>query len=438
MLLLHQGDDLFVDSVLGIGRAGQARISAEILVVDRLQGYHVKVLAHAVAGDHCPGELGCLFDIVGRAGGDRPEDQLLRGPSAGVSRDLVLQFFLVHQIVVVLLHLKGISQSAGGAGNNRDFLYGSRVGLFRRNKRMPDLVIGDDFLLVVRENGVFLLVACDDHFNALFQIRLCRERPSVAHGAQRGLVDNIRQFRAGRARRHPRDLQEVHIIRDLDFLRMHLQDGLAPFQVRELHGNTAVKASGPGQGRVQGFGPVCSRQNDDAGVAVEAVHLRQELVERLLPLVISADVASAAALLSDGVDFVDKDDTGGLLLGLAEQIAHLGRAHADEHLDEFRSGHGEEGYTRLARYGLGKHRLAGSRRADQQNAFGHLSPDLAVFLRILQILDDLLEVFLRLVHAFHIAEANTVGRLHINLCVGLAHIEHQGPGASAGLVHHLF
>ena len=303
---------------------------------------------------------------------------------------------------------------------------------------MPNLVVGDDFLLVVRENGIFLLIAGDHHFDALFQIRLCRKLPSVAHGAQGGLVDNIGQFRAGSARRHTGDLQEVHVIRDLDFLRMHLQDGFAPFQVRELHRDAAVKASRPGQGRIQGFGPVCGRQNDDAGVAVEAVHLCQELIERLLPLVISADAAAAAALLPDGVDFVDKDDAGGFLLGLAKQVAHLGRAHAHEHLDKFRSGHGEEGYIRLARDGLGQHRLTGSRRADQQNALGHLGTDLAVFLRIFQILDDLLEVFFRLVHAFHIAEANAVGRLHIDLRVGLAHIEHQGPGAAAGLVHHLF
>ena len=299
-------------------------------------------------------------------------------------------------------------------------------------------MIGDDFLLVVRENGVFLLVAGDDHFDALFQVRLGCKLPSVTHRTQRGLVDNIGQLRAGGARRHAGNLQKVHVIRDLDFLRMHLQDGFAPFQVRKLHGDTAVKTAGPGQGRIQRFRPVGCRQNDDAGIAVEAVHLRQELVERLLPLVISAHATAAAALLSDGVDFVDKDDAGRFLLGLAEQVAHLGRAHADKHLDKFRSRHGEKRHIRLARNGLGEHRLAGSRRADQQNALWHLGADLAVFLRIFQILDDLLEVFFRLVHAFHIAEANAVRRFHIDLRVGLAHIEHQGSGSAAGLVHHLF
>ena len=136
-------------------------------------------------------------------------------------------------------------------------------------------------------------------------------------------------------------------------------------------------------------------------------------------------MTAAAALLSDGVDFVDEDDAGSFLLGLAEQVANFRRAHADEHLNKLRAGHGEERHVRLARNGLGKHRLTGSRRADQQNALGHLCTNLAVFLRILQILDDLLQVFFRLVHAFHIAEADAVRRFHIDLCVGFAHVEHQ-------------
>ena len=94
---------------------------------------------------------------------------------------------------------------------------------------MPDLVIGNDLLLVVGENGIFLLVAGDNHFDALLEVCLCRKLPSVTYCPQRGLVDNVGQFRAGSARRHTRDLQEVHIIRDLDFLRMHLQDGFTPF-----------------------------------------------------------------------------------------------------------------------------------------------------------------------------------------------------------------
>jgi hypothetical protein len=72
---------------------------------------------------------------------------------------------------------------------------------------------------------------------------------------------------------------------------------------------------------------------------VEAVHLDQELVEGLLPLVVPAAQAGAA-VAADGVDLVDEDDGGRLGLGLLEEVAHAAGADAHEHLDEVRARHG--------------------------------------------------------------------------------------------------
>jgi hypothetical protein len=80
-------------------------------------------------------------------------------------------------------------------------------------------------------------------------------------------------------------------------------------------------------------GPVGGRHHDDAEVGLEAVHLDQHLVQRLLALVVAAAQAGTA-VAADGVDLVDEDDAGRALLGLLEHVAHAGRAHADEHLDE--------------------------------------------------------------------------------------------------------
>ena len=60
---------------------------------------------------------------------------------------------------------------------------------------------------------------------------------------------------------------------------------------------------------------------------------RRELVQRLLALVVAAAEAGAA-MTADGVDFVDEDDAGRVLLGLLEHVAHAAGADADEHLDE--------------------------------------------------------------------------------------------------------
>ena len=242
--------------------------------------------------------------------------------------------------------------------------------LHRRHERVADLVVGDDLLLLVGHDGVLLLVAGDDDLDALFQVCLRGKASAVAHGAQRCFVHDVGKLRAGSAGGHARDLVEVDVLGDLDLLRVDLQDSLASLEVGQLHRHAAVEAARARERGVEGFGAVRGGENDDAVVALKAVHFGEQLVQGLLALVVAA-VLAAAALLANGVDLVDEDDAGGLLLGLLEEVAHLARAHADEHFDKFRAGHREERHIRLAGDRLGEHRFTGSRRADEQNALGH-------------------------------------------------------------------
>ena len=159
---------------------------------------------------------------------------------------------------------------------------------------------------------------------------------------------------------------------------MDLENVLAALEIRELHRHAAVETAGSCQGGIKRFRTVGRGKDDDAGVALKAIHLRQQLIQRLLAFIVSADIARAS-LLADGVDLIDKDNAGCLFLGLLEQVTHLRRAHADEHFHKFRTAHGEERHVRLAGDGLGQHRFAGSGRADKQNAFRHLRADLLVF-----------------------------------------------------------
>ena len=54
--------------------------------------------------------------------------------------------------------------------------------------------------------------------------------------------------------------------------------------------------------------PVGRGDDDDAAVRLEAVHLDEQLVQRLLALFVAERVAAAAA--ADGVELVDEDDAG--------------------------------------------------------------------------------------------------------------------------------
>ena len=132
---------------------------------------------------------------------------------------------------------------------------------------------------------------------------------------------------------------------------MQAQDALAALQIGQLDGHAAVKTARAGQRRVQGFRAVRRRQDDDALRGVKAVHLGQQLVQRLLALVVAAKVGAAVTLLADRIDLINKDDAGRFFTRLLEQVAHLGRAHADEHLHKLTAGDGEERHTGLTSHG---------------------------------------------------------------------------------------
>ena len=146
-----------------------------------------------------------------------------------------------------------------------------------------------------------------------------------------------------------------------------LQDALAALDVGARHDDAAIEAARAQQRRVEHVGAVGRGDDDDALVRLEAVHLDEELVQRLLALVVTAAEAGAA-VAADRVDLVDEDDAGRVLLALLEQVAHAAGADADEHLDEVRAGDAEERHARLARDGAREQRLAGARRAHHQDA----------------------------------------------------------------------
>ena len=145
-------------------------------------------------------------------------------------------------------------------------------------------------------------------------------------------------------------------------LDVDLEDLQAALHVRAVEDDLAVEAAGAQQRRVEHVGPVGGGDDDDVGVRVEAVHLDEDLVERLLALVVRAAEAGAA-LAADRVDLVHEHDAGAVALGLVEQVAHAAGADAHEHLDELRAGDAEERHARLAGDGAREERLAGAWRA---------------------------------------------------------------------------
>ena len=155
-----------------------------------------------------------------------------------------------------------------------------------------------------------------------------------------------------------------------------------PLRSGPVDGDLTVEAARAQQGGIEDVGPVGGRDHDDVVLGLEAVHLDQQLIERLLALVVTA-AETGAAMAADRVDLVHEDDAGRILLGLLEQVAHARGADADEHLHEVRARDREERHARLTRDRAGQQRLAGARRAVEQHALRDPRAERLELLRVL-------------------------------------------------------
>ena len=82
---VHNGLDLLVDEAgdfLGVAAGLGHSAANEDLVALAGVGDGAQLLAHAVLGDHVPGDGGGLLDVARGASGDIPQHQLLGHPAA--------------------------------------------------------------------------------------------------------------------------------------------------------------------------------------------------------------------------------------------------------------------------------------------------------------------------------------------------------------------
>ena len=256
----------------------------------------------------------------------------------------------------------------------------------------------------------------------------------AACGEQRGLVDHVRQVgtrEPGRAAG-----EDGHVDRRVERLaaRVHLQDRLASLEVGTIDHHLSVEAAGPEQRRVQDVGTVRRGHQDHGRPLIEAVHLDQELVQRLLALVVAAAEAGAA-VTTDGIDLVDEHDRGRRRFRLLEQVADARGAHAHEHLHEVGAADREERHPRFAGNGAREQRLAGARWSEQEHTPRDLRAHRLELGRGLQVLLDLLELLDRVVHAGDVGERRLRLVLRDGLVPAAAELHH-APTAALRAVHH--
>jgi hypothetical protein len=116
----------------------------------------------------------------------------------------------------------------------------------------------------------------------------------AAHGEQRRLVHEVGEIGA----RHPgsatRERGDVHVVAHRLVAQVNFENPLAAAQVGRVDDDLPVEPTRAQQRRIEHVGTVRRGDEDDAFVALEAVHLHEQLVERLLALVVPAAQAGAA------------------------------------------------------------------------------------------------------------------------------------------------
>ncbi len=290
-----------------------------------------------------------------------PSDKLLGHAAAEAHGDLV-QHPLHRLGEHVLLRDEHRAAEAAPARDDRHLVDGHvAVVQDALDQRVAGLVVGRELLLVVVHQAAALAAELD-LLAGVLDVGGLDLLAVAAGGEERRLVQEVGELGAGKPGCPARDDAEVDVVGQVELARVDAQDLLAADHVGKVHVDLAVEAARPQERAVEDVRAVGGGDDDDALGRVEAVHLDQERVERLLALVVAAAQARAA-LAADGVDLVDEDEARGALAALLEHVAHARGADADEHLDEVGARDAEEGHVGLARDGLGEEGLARSRRA---------------------------------------------------------------------------
>ena len=310
------------------------------------------MVAHAVLGHHISGDGRRALDVVGGAGRHRLEFQLLRGAAAEEAHDHVVQFRLGVEVFFLFRDLHDVAERAHSAGHDRDLLHGFGVLLHGADEGVAHLVVGDDPPLLLVHDAVLLFLADQDLLDGFEEVLLGHVFAPVLDGVDRRLVDHVGQVAADRAARRERDLLQVHALVHLHVAGVHLQDRDAALEVRPLHDDPPVEAARSQERLVEDLRAVGRADDQDALGRLKAVHLGEQLVQGLLPLLVAAVARIAAA--PDRVDLVDEDDAGGVLVRFPEQVAHTGGADAHVEFNEIRSRQREERHMRLAGHRLGE------------------------------------------------------------------------------------
>mmetsp|Transcript_22299 Transcript_22299/g.66991 ORF Transcript_22299/g.66991 Transcript_22299/m.66991 type:complete len:408 (-) Transcript_22299:1221-2444(-) len=310
--LVRNAADCVVDlgaELLGVAGAHEATL------VD-CDGAHVR---HAELRDHGASHALHLLQVAARAARDlgAPEDDLLRGAAAERAGDARLHGVQGDEALVLVRREPG--QALGlAAGHQGDLVHRVVVRQQRAHECVACFVVGDELLGgVVGQRAA--LKAGDDAVRRVVDL-LLRDLLLVPARSEDGrLVHKVLEVGPAEAGRAPGHIRELYLICNPFVFQVHLQNLLTALHVWQANCYAAVEAARPKERIIQNIRAVGGCHDNDTRVSLKPIHLSEDLVQRLLPLIVPAAHAGAA-LPPDCINLVDEDDAGRLLLGLLEDI----------------------------------------------------------------------------------------------------------------------
>jgi hypothetical protein len=117
---------------------------------------------------------------------------------------------------------------------------------------------------------------------------------------------------------------------------VNFENLFAAAYVRQANHDLSIETARPEQRRVEHVWSVSGSDNNYAVINLKTIHFDEQLVQRLLTLVMPTAKAGAT-MAPDSVYFIDKNNAGSLFLCLIEHIANTRGADAHKHLDEIRT-----------------------------------------------------------------------------------------------------
>ena len=301
---------------------------------------------------------------------------------------------------------------------------------------MTCFVISGQALLAVCHDAGLLFRAHDNLQEGILNILHANQALVAACRQQSCLIEQIFQIRAGETSGRLCNRVKANIRIKLLAARMYLQNVLAALHIRCADINLTVKTSRTQQRRIQNILTVGRCDDDDALVCTETVHLNQQLVQRLLALVVSAAKA-CASVTANRINLINKDNCRRLFLRLAEQVAHTRCADTDVQLYEVRTGDGQERNACFTGNRTRQQGFTGSRRAYQQNALWNARADLRKFLRIFQKFYDFFQLRLFLIRTCDILECHMAFVVLRVLDARLAKLHGTASSAISAAEHHI-